>query len=309
MDLLPTPVNQSAPGFFAKLRDRLKLPALFAGRKLDAALLEELETQLIAADVGVDASGRIVADLRRQADEITDANQLRAALKASLVALLQPVAKPLELSAGAEPFVLLALGVNGVGKTTTLGKLARRFKSQGNSVMLAAADTFRAAATEQLQVWGERHDVPVIAQGQGADPAAVAHDAYAAAKAKGVDLLLVDTAGRLHNRENLMQELKKIARVLSKLDPAAPHERLLVLDAGTGQNALAQIAEFHVAVGLTGLVVTKLDGTAKGGILVAAAERFKIPVRYIGVGEAGEDLQEFDAAAYAAALAGLENGT
>lgn len=309
MDLLSTPVNQPAPGFFAKLRGRLKLPALFAGRKLDEALLEELETQLLAADVGVEASGRIVADLRRQTAEITDAGQLRAALKASLLALLQPVAKPLELSTGAKPFVLLALGVNGVGKTTTLGKLARRFKSRGNSVMLAAADTFRAAATEQLQVWGERHDVPVIAQGQGADPAAVAHDAYAAAKAKGVDLLLVDTAGRLHNRENLMQELKKIARVLSKLDPAAPHERLLVLDAGTGQNALAQIAEFHAAVGLTGLVVTKLDGTAKGGILVAAAERFKIPVRYIGVGEAGEDLQEFDAAAYAAALAGLENGT
>ena len=309
MDLLSTPVNQPAPGFFAKLRGRLKLPALFAGRKLDEALLEELEAQLLAADVGVEASGRIVADLRRQTAEITDAGQLRAALKASLLALLQPVAKPLELSTGAKPFVLLALGVNGVGKTTTLGKLARRFKSRGNSVMLAAADTFRAAATEQLQVWGERHDVPVIAQGQGADPAAVAHDAYAAAKAKGVDLLLVDTAGRLHNRENLMQELKKIARVLSKLDPAAPHERLLVLDAGTGQNALAQIAEFHAAVSLTGLVATKLDGTAKGGILVAAAERFKIPVRYIGVGEAGEDLQEFDAAAYAAALAGLENDT
>ncbi|HEV2212637.1 MAG TPA: signal recognition particle-docking protein FtsY [Gammaproteobacteria bacterium] len=299
-------MNQPAPGFFAKLRGRLKLPVLLAGRKLDEALLEELEAQLLTADVGVEASARIVSDLRRQVEEITDAGRLRAALKASLAALLQPVAKPLVLTSDTKPFVVLALGVNGVGKTTTLGKLARRFKSQGKNVMLAAADTFRAAATEQLQVWGERHGVPVIAQGQGADPAAVAHDAYAAAKAKGVDLLLVDTAGRLHNRENLMQELKKIARVLSKLDPAAPHERLLVLDAGTGQNALAQIAEFHAAVGLTGLVVTKLDGTAKGGILVAAAERFKIPVRYIGVGEAGEDLQEFDAGAYAAALAGSE---
>ncbi|HEV2333168.1 MAG TPA: signal recognition particle-docking protein FtsY [Gammaproteobacteria bacterium] len=306
MDPLPTPVNQPAPGFFAKLRGRLKLPVLLAGRKLDEALLEELEAQLLTADVGVEASARIVSDLRRQVEEITDAGRQRAALKASLAALLQPVAKPLVLTSDTKPFVVLALGVNGVGKTTTLGKLARRFKSQGKNVMLAAADTFRAAATEQLQVWGERHGVPVIAQGQGADPAAVAHDAYAAAKAKGVDLLLVDTAGRLHNRENLMQELKKIARVLSKLDPAAPHERLLVLDAGTGQNALAQIAEFHAAVGLTGLVVTKLDGTAKGGILVAAAERFKIPVRYIGVGEAGEDLQEFDAGAYAAALAGSE---
>lgn len=309
MDLLPTPVNQPAPGFFAKLRSRLKLPVLFAGRQLDESLLEELEAQLLTADVGVEASARIVSDLRRQAEQIGDGEQLRVALKASITALLQPVAKPLKLTAGVKPFVVLALGVNGVGKTTTLGKLAQRFKSQGKSVMLAAADTFRAAATEQLQVWGERQGVPVIAQGQGADPAAVAHDAYAAAKAKGVDLLLVDTAGRLHNRENLMQELKKIARVLSKLDPAAPQERLLVLDAGTGQNALTQIAEFHAAVGLTGLVVTKLDGTAKGGILVAAAERFKIPVRYIGVGEAGEDLQEFDAAAYAAALAGSEHDT
>lgn len=308
MDLFPTPVNQPAPGFFAKLRSRLKLPAVFAGRKLDEALLEELEAHLLTADVGVEASGRIVADLRRRSEEITDAGQLRAALKTSLATLLQPVERPLKLTAGAKPFVLLALGVNGVGKTTTLGKLARRFKSQGKSVMLAAADTFRAAATEQLQIWGERNGVPVIAQGQGADPAAVAHDAYVAAKAKGVDLLLVDTAGRLHNRENLMQELKKIVRVLGKLDPAAPQERLLVLDAGTGQNALAQIAEFHAAVGVTGLVVTKLDGTAKGGILVAAAERFKIPVRYIGVGEGGEDLQEFDAAAYAAALTGVEGG-
>jgi fused signal recognition particle receptor len=278
---------------------------LFAGGKMDEALLEELEAQLLSADVGVDASARIIADLRRQVERITDGDALRAALKASLVAILQPVAKPLVLPKDAKPFVLLVLGVNGVGKTTTLGKLAQLFRSQGRSVMLAAADTFRAAAVEQLQIWGERNAVPVIAQGSGADPAAVAHDAYAAAKARGSEVLLVDTAGRLHNRENLMQELKKIVRVLGKLDPTAPQERLLVLDAGTGQNALRQIEEFHAAVGVTGLVLTKLDGSAKGGILVAAAERFRIPVRFIGTGESGGDLEEFDAEAYAAALAGL----
>lgn len=295
----------STPGFLARLRGRLKLPALFAGGKVDEALLEELESQLLSADVGVEASARIITDLRRQAESIHHGDALRAALKASLVAILEPVAQPLILPNDVKPFVLLILGVNGVGKTTTLGKLAQRFKAEGRSVMLAAADTFRAAAVEQLRVWGERNTVPVIAQDSGADPAAVAHDAYAAAKSKRSDVLLVDTAGRLHNRENLMQELKKIVRVLSKLDPAAPHERLLVLDAGTGQNALRQIEGFHAAVGVTGLVLTKLDGSAKGGILVAAAERFRIPVRFIGTGEGGGDLEEFDAEAYAAALAGL----
>ena len=297
----PTPT----PGFLARLRSRLKLPTLFASGKVDEALLEELEAQLLSADVGVEASARIISDLRRQAERIADGAALRAALKASLVAILEPVAKPLALPKDGQPFVLLVLGVNGVGKTTTLGKLAQRFKAEGRNVMLAAADTFRAAAAEQLQVWGERNAVPVIAQGPGADPAAVAHDAYAAARSKRSDVLLVDTAGRLHNRENLMQELKKIVRVLGKLDPAAPQERLLVLDAGTGQNALRQIEEFHAAVGVTGLVLTKLDGSAKGGILVAAAERFRIPVRFIGTGEGGADLEEFDAEAYAAALAGL----
>ena len=295
----------STPGFLARLRERLKLPALFASGQVDEALLEELETQLLSADVGVEAAQRIIEDLRRQTEDIHDADALRAALKASLVAILEPVAKPLALPKDGKPFVLLVLGVNGVGKTTTLGKLAQRFRSQGKNVMLAAADTFRAAAVEQLQVWGERNAVPVIAQGPGADPAAVAHDAYAAAKSRHSEVLLVDTAGRLHNRENLMQELKKIVRVLGKLDPDAPQERLLVLDAGTGQNALRQIEEFHAAVGLTGLVLTKLDGSAKGGILVAAAERFRIPVRFIGTGEGGGDLEEFDAEAYAAALAGL----
>ena len=295
----------SIPGFLARLRGRLKLPTLFAGGKVDERLLEELETQLLSADVGVEASAHIIADLRRQTENIHDGDALRAALKASLVTILKPVAQPLVLSTDAKPFVLLVLGVNGVGKTTTLGKLAQRFKSQDKRVMLAAADTFRAAAVEQLQVWGERNAVPMIAQGPGADPAAVAHDAYSSAKSRSCDVLLVDTAGRLHNRENLMQELKKIVRVLGKLDPTAPQERLLVLDAGTGQNALRQIEEFHAAVGITGLVLTKLDGSAKGGILVAAAERFRIPVRFIGTGESGADLEEFDAEAYAAALAGL----
>ena len=298
----PRAIVVNAPsGFLARLRGRLKLPALFRGR-VDEALLEELESQLLMGDVGVEASRRIIQDLRQDAAQINDAAALRAALQASLSAILAPVAQPLVLPAAPKPFVLLALGVNGVGKTTTLGKLARRFQSQGKQVMLAAGDTFRAAAVEQLQAWGERHQVPVIAQGPGADPAAVAHDAYDAAKARGSDLLLVDSAGRLHTKGALMQELKKIVRVLGKLDPAAPQEKLLVLDAGTGQNALRQIEEFHAAVGVTGLAVTKLDGSAKGGILLAAAERFRIPVRYIGTGEGSGDLQEFDAQAYAAGL-------
>ena len=293
---------QPAPGFFAKLRGRLKLPALFAGGRVDEALLDELETQLLSGDVGVEASARIIQDLRREAERITDADALRAALRRSLTAILEPVVRPLVLPEAPKPFVLLAIGVNGVGKTTTLGKLAQHYKSRGNSVLLAAGDTFRAAAVEQLQAWGGREGVPVIAQAPGADPAAVAHDAYAAAKARGSDLLLVDTAGRLHTKGNLMQELKKIVRVLSKLEPSAPQEKLLVLDAGTGQNTLRQIEEFHAAVGVTGLAITKLDGSAKGGILLAAAERFHIPVRFIGTGEGGADLQEFDAAAYAAGL-------
>jgi len=296
-------VNQPAPspGFLARLRGRLKLPALFTG-KLDEALLEELEAQLLTADVGVEASHRIVNELRSRAAEIADAAALRTALATSLAGILAPVAKPLVLPTDVKPFVLLALGVNGVGKTTTLGKLADRYQREGKSVMLAAADTFRAAAVEQLQAWGGRHGVPVVAQGSGADPAAVAHDAYVAAKMRGCDLLLVDTAGRLHNKDGLMRELKKIVRVLSKLEATAPQEKLLVLDAGTGQNAVRQIEEFHAAVGVTGLAVTKLDGSAKGGILVAAAERYKIPVRYIGTGEGAADVETFDAVRYASAL-------
>jgi fused signal recognition particle receptor len=302
---------KSPPSLVSRLRAGLRRTAEsllgdLAKNGVDEAVLEELETRLIAADIGVEASQRIIERLRSRAKNIPDAEALRATLVTELVRLLEPVATPLTLPAGIKPFVLLALGVNGVGKTTTLGKLALHFKYQGKNVMLAAGDTFRAAAVEQLQKWGERHGVPVITQGQGADPAAVAHDAYAAAKARDVDVLLVDTAGRLHTHGVLMEELKKIRRVLAKLDPAAPHECLLVLDAGTGQNALHQIAEFNAAVGVTGLVAAKLDGTAKGGILVAAAERFRIPIRFLGVGEAGEDLLEFEPRAFAEALVGTE---
>ena len=303
-------MNQPEPntGFFARLRQRLNqgqawLPAVLGRARVDEALLEELETQLITGDVGVEATRRIMDGLR--IEKIADASVLRVILLRKLVEILEPVARPLAIPDAAQPFVLLALGVNGVGKTTTLGKLAQRFKAEGHSVMLAAGDTFRAAAVEQLQLWGGRNGIPVIAQGPGADPAAVAHDAYQAAKARGVDILLVDTAGRLHTQGNLMDELKKIGRVLGKLAPSAPHERLLVLDAGTGQNALRQIQEFHAAVGVTGLAVTKLDGTAKGGIIIAAAERFRIPVRYIGIGESGEDLAEFEAHAFAKTLLGM----
>lgn len=296
-------------GFLERLRSGLKRSAagLLGGlstERVDEAALEELESRLIAGDVGMEASQKIIAAMREA--KLADTRALRAKLVEELVRLLEPVAKPLTLPAGVKPFVLLALGVNGVGKTTTLGKLALHFKNQGKGVMLGAGDTFRAAAVEQLQKWGEIHGVPVITQGTGADPAAVAHDAYTAAKARGMDVLLVDTAGRLHTHGALMEELKKIRRVLAKLDPTAPHECLLVLDAGTGQNALRQIDEFNAAVGITGLVVAKLDGTAKGGILVAAAERFRIPVRFIGVGESGEDLLEFEPRAFAEALVSTE---
>ena len=294
----------SKPGLFARLKARLNRGAGWLAAltgPVDEAALEELETRLIQGDVGIETSARIIGALRKR--RLADTAALRAALIDEITALLQPVAKPLVL-APAKPFVILALGVNGVGKTTTLGKLAQRFKAEGKSVMLAAGDTFRAAAVEQLQQWGERQGVPVIAQGSGADPAAVAHDAYAAAKSRNADVLMVDTAGRLHTQAGLMEELKKVNRVLGKFGPGIPHERLLVLDAGLGQNALRQIEEFHAAVGVTGLVVTKLDGTAKGGIVLAAAGRFGIPVRFIGIGESAEDLSPFDARAFAEALVG-----
>jgi fused signal recognition particle receptor len=297
--------SDAKPGLFARLKARLNRGsgwlAAFSG-PVDEARLEELETRLIQGDVGVETAARIMENLRQR--RIADAAALKRALVEELVALLQPVALPLVIPAGVKPFVILALGVNGVGKTTTLGKLAQRFKSERRSVMLAAGDTFRAAAVEQLQQWGSAQGVPVIAQGSGADPAAVAHDAYQAAKSRGADVLMVDTAGRLHTQAGLMDELKKVHRVLAKFGPGIPQEKLLVLDAGLGQNALRQIEEFHAAVGVTGLVVTKLDGTAKGGIVVAAAARFHIPIRFIGVGEAAEDLSPFDARAFAEALVG-----
>ena len=272
--------------------------------RLDDDLLDEIETALITADVGVAATTGLVDSLRKRmkAREFADANALRSALRAELIGLLEPVAKPLVIDPAAKPFVILTVGVNGVGKTTTIGKLARRFKDEGRSLMLAAGDTFRAAAVAQLQAWGERNGVTVIAQGQDADPASVAFDALQAAKARGADVLIADTAGRLHTQQGLMAELSKIKRVLGKLDPAAPHEVLLVIDGTTGQNALSQLRHFHQAANVTGLVVTKLDGTAKGGVVFALAREFGIPIRFAGIGERPEDLRVFDAEAFVDAL-------
>lgn len=298
--------------FLGKLRERLQRATLriAPGRDVDAALLEELETQLLQADAGVAATRGILENLRARVRDghLQDSGALRAALVEEITALLQPVAHPLTPDGTAKPFVILVVGVNGAGKTTTVAKLARRYQNQGLKPMLAAADTFRAAAVEQLKIWGERQSVPVVAQAAGADPAAVAHDAWLAAKSRGSDLLMVDTAGRLHTQGNLMEELKKIRRVLARQDAAAPHECLLVLDAGTGQNALRQIEQFHAAVHVTGLVITKLDGTARGGIVIAAAQRFGIPMRFIGIGEQADDLQEFNARAFASALTGVSEG-
>jgi fused signal recognition particle receptor len=277
--------------------------------KLDEDLLDEIETALLTADVGITATTSLVESLRRRmrGREFADAQQLLRALREDLVAMLVPVAIPLTIDAGAKPFVLLTVGVNGVGKTTTIGKLAHRFRDQDRSLMLAAGDTFRAAAVAQLQAWGERNGVPVVAQGQnssgkGGDAASVAFDALQAAKARGIEVLIADTAGRLHTQQGLMAELGKIKRVLQKLDPAAPHEVLMVIDGTTGQNALSQLRQFHAAVGVTGLVVTKLDGTAKGGVVFALAREFGIPIRYAGIGERPEDLREFDAEAFVDAL-------
>ncbi|MDR3385498.1 MAG: signal recognition particle-docking protein FtsY [Rudaea sp.] len=268
--------------------------------KLDEALLEELEATLIGADVGVAASTELVAALRKRMDkrEFADAGALLASLRAELVALLQPVSVPLSLQSTQMPFVILAVGVNGVGKTTTIAKLARRLDVQGRSVVLAAGDTFRAAAVEQLKAWGERNDVPVIAQGPGADSASVIFDALQSARSRGTQVLIADTAGRLHTQGGLMDELAKIRRVLAKLDADAPHEVLLVIDGTTGQNAISQVRQFRAAIGVTGLVVTKLDGTAKGGVVFALAKEFGLPIRYIGLGESAEDLREFDPAAF-----------
>jgi fused signal recognition particle receptor len=301
------------PGFLRRLRNRLNrgnswltydLTNLVRGRRIDASILEELETRLISADVGVEATERILEDLRRRVarQELADVEALIAALRQSIAEILRPCARPLVIDAGHRPFVILVVGVNGSGKTTTIGKLARRCADEGKSVLLAAGDTFRAAAVEQLKVWAERSGAAFAAQATGADPGAVVFDALQAARARGSDVMLADTAGRLHSQSHLMEELKKVKRVLQRVDPSAPHEVLLVLDANQGQNALAQARQFGEAVGVTGLVLTKLDGTARGGIVIAIAQQLKIPIRYIGVGEASEDFGEFDADAFAAAL-------
>ncbi|KAF1704936.1 signal recognition particle-docking protein FtsY [Pseudoxanthomonas suwonensis] len=272
--------------------------------KLDDDLLDEIETALLTADVGVAATTALVESLRKRmkAREFADSRALLAALRAELVAMLQPVSQPLRIDPDTRPFVLLTVGVNGVGETPTIGKLARRFKDEGRSLMLAAGDTFRAAAVAQLQAWGERNGVTVIAQGQNADAASVAYDALQAAKARGTQVLIADTAGRLHTQVGLMNELGKIRRVLQKLDPTAPHEVLMVIDGTTGQNALNQLRQFNAAVGVTGLVVTKLDGTAKGGVVFALAREFGIPIRFAGIGERPEDLRVFDPEAFVDAL-------
>jgi len=291
-----------------RTRDRLAgglAKILGAGKRLDDDLLEEVEDLLLAADVGVAVSRRIIDGLRRRASGMPDADGavLLDAVGKDMLGVLEPVARPLEIpSAQTTPFVILVVGVNGSGKTTTIGKLAHRIQSGGRSVMLAAGDTFRAAAIEQLAAWGERNGVPVIRQYTGADAASVIYDAVHSARARGIDVLIADTAGRLHTQANLMEELKKVRRVITKLDPTAPHEVLLVLDAGTGQNALAQATQFAEALNVTGLCITKLDGTAKGGVVLAIAERLGIPIRYIGVGEGIEDFREFNAGEFVEAL-------
>ncbi|WP_426578046.1 signal recognition particle-docking protein FtsY [Xenorhabdus stockiae] len=309
------PKEQERPtkeGFFARLKKSLvktrqNLGAgflgLFRGKKIDDDLFEELEEQLLIADVGVETTRKIISNLTTHASrkELKDAEALYVKLKEEMSGILAKVDKPLEVG-GKSPYVILMVGVNGVGKTTTIGKLARQYQSQGKTVMLAAGDTFRAAAVEQLQVWGERNKIPVVAQHTGADPASVIFDAIQSAKAKGVDVLIADTAGRLQNKAHLMEELKKIVRVMKKLDEEAPHEIMLTLDASTGQNAVSQAKLFHEAVGLTGISLTKLDGTAKGGVIFAIADQFEIPIRYIGVGEGIEDLRPFKADDFIEAL-------
>ena len=301
------------PGFFKRLRTKLSagsswltqgLKELLPGRKIDAEILEELETRLISADVGAAATGRILDDLHKRAarKELDDVEALFEALRQSMLQILEPVEQPLVIDASHRPYVILVVGINGAGKTTTIGKLARRLMDEGRSVMLASGDTFRAAAREQLQTWAERNGVPVISQQQGAEPAAVIFDGLQAARARKVDVLIADTAGRLHTQGHLMEELKKVKRVLARLDPTAPHEVLLVLDGTIGQNAVAQADEFNKSIGVTGLVITKLDGTAKGGVVVAIAQRLKIPIRFIGVGEQIEDFGVFNAADFVAAL-------
>ncbi|HHE9540157.1 TPA: signal recognition particle-docking protein FtsY [Haemophilus influenzae] len=303
----------SEGGFFSRLvKGLLKTKqnigagfrGFFLGKKIDDELFEELEEQLLIADIGVPTTSKIIKNLTEHASrkELQDAELLYQQLKVEMADILEPVARPLEIDSTKKPYVILMVGVNGVGKTTTIGKLARKFQAEGKSVMLAAGDTFRAAAVEQLQVWGERNHIPVVAQSTGSDSASVIFDAMQSAAARNIDILIADTAGRLQNKNNLMDELKKIVRVMKKYDETAPHEIMLTLDAGTGQNAISQAKLFNEAVGLTGISLTKLDGTAKGGVIFAIADQFKLPIRYIGVGEKIEDLREFNAKEFIEAL-------
>ncbi|MBZ7458261.1 signal recognition particle-docking protein FtsY [Klebsiella michiganensis] len=315
-----TPLEQEKPtkeGFFARLKRSLVKTkqnlgsgfiSLFRGKKIDDDLFEELEEQLLIADVGVETTRKIITRLTNDASrkQLRDAEALYGLLKEEMGDILAKVDEPLNVE-GKTPFVILMVGVNGVGKTTTIGKLARQFEQQGKSVMLAAGDTFRAAAVEQLQVWGQRNNIPVIAQHTGADSASVIFDAIQAAKARNIDVLIADTAGRLQNKSHLMEELKKIVRVMKKLDVDAPHEVMLTIDASTGQNAISQAKLFHEAVGLTGITLTKLDGTAKGGVIFSVADQFGIPIRYIGVGERIEDLRPFNAGDFIEALFARED--
>jgi fused signal recognition particle receptor len=310
----PATIEASKIGFFARLKQGLSktsaslgegMASLFLGKKaIDDDLLEEIETRLLTADVGVEATSVIIQSLTQKVarKQLTDSDALYTSLQDELTALLKPVEQPLVITGLQKPFVILVVGVNGAGKTTTIGKLAKKLQLEGKKVMLAAGDTFRAAAVEQLQVWGERNNIPVIAQHTGADSASVIFDAVQAAKARGIDVLIADTAGRLHTKDNLMEELKKVRRVMGKLDTEAPHEVLLVLDAGTGQNAINQAKQFHQTVALTGLALTKLDGTAKGGVIFALAKQFGLPIRYIGVGEGIDDLRTFEAEPFVQAL-------
>ncbi|MEN8819993.1 MAG: signal recognition particle-docking protein FtsY [Abyssibacter sp.] len=300
-------------GFVTRLRAKINkgdswltydLANLLPGQGLDDDALEELETRLLTSDVGVEATMAIVDHLRAEANagRIRNADALRKAIAQVMGGLLEPVSQPLDIPDFIRPYIILMVGVNGAGKTTTIGKLARRLQQEGKSVMLAAGDTFRAAAVEQLKTWGERNQVPVVAQGQNADSASVIFDAVQAAKGRGIDVIIADTAGRLHTQGHLMEELRKIKRVVQKHDAYAPHEVMLVVDATTGNNALNQAVQFHEAVGLTGITVTKLDGTARGGIVFAIAKRLGLPIRFVGVGESAEDLGEFNAQAFINAM-------
>jgi len=304
--------------FFARVRAKINRPGswlsydlanLVPGRKIDAEVLDDLETRLLTADVGVEATSHILEDLRKRVarKELDDVDKLIAALTDAITAILLPVQKPLDITAH-KPFVMLVVGVNGSGKTTTIGKLARRYADARKQVILAAGDTFRAAAIEQLGIWATRSGAEIIQQQAGADPGAVVFDAVTAARSRRADVVIIDTAGRLHSQSHLMDELKKVRRVIQRVEPSAPHEVLLVLDANQGQNALTQATQFQQAVGVTGLVLTKLDGTAKGGIVIAIARKLGLPIRFIGVGEQAEDFGEFDARAFATALVSGNSG-